>query len=437
MAPAFPLPVRVRATLDRFTTGRRGDELFRARLLVAGSLLSIPLGLLNAPLLARASHSNSVGWMTLSWAAVGVLGLLCARAGVSSRILGLGLGLVVYITMAVFREATGGFESPAWTAVVTIPVVVTFFSGIGWGAGATGAVVLEGIGYSLARIPGLPVGGGEEAWFQVVILLDAAFWMFLLVSLYEASRRRALEELQTATLGLLRADRLAATGRLAAELTHEISNPIQAVMGAADSLRLDLTTAADTDGLDPGVAECLSYLDRAAKQAAGVVDALASYVRVEPGGFVALDLAEPARRAAALTAYRFGRDGVDLRLELDTPLPAVGSADRMEQVFVNLLMNAVDACKPVGSVVIRAAAGKREVRVEVIDDGLGLSQEQKGRLFEPFFTTKPTGQGTGLGLSICEGLVTEHRGRIEVSSAPGGGTVFAVILPRAGRARPG
>ena len=103
---------------------------------------------------------------------------------------------------------------------------------------------------------------------------------------------------------------------------------------------------------------------------------------------------------------------------------------QLEQVFYNLLANAVQAVSEAGKIMVRTAlSGPGLVEVQVADDGPGISPEQRGRIFEPFFTTKPPGEGTGLGLSICSGIVKDHCGEIAVTSEPGQGTVFTVTLP--------
>ncbi len=134
--------------------------------------------------------------------------------------------------------------------------------------------------------------------------------------------------------------------------------------------------------------------------------------------------------------------GVRLVSELD-PLPPVRCRGaKVHQVVVNLLMNAIDACKQDDSVTIRTRAEPANggVRIEVVDTGSGIDPAYRERIFDPFFTTKPVGEGTGLGLSISYGIVQEHRGSIDVQSTPGKGSRFIVRLPRepdsGARARP-
>jgi signal transduction histidine kinase len=121
---------------------------------------------------------------------------------------------------------------------------------------------------------------------------------------------------------------------------------------------------------------------------------------------------------------------VHLQLDL-RPLPPVSCYPaKINQVVMNLVANAIDACGPGKVVTIRTSPVGQEVRVEVIDNGCGINPSIQPRIFEPFFTTKPVGEGTGLGLSISHGIIRDHGGSIEVKSAPGQGSVFIVHLPR-------
>jgi signal transduction histidine kinase len=125
-----------------------------------------------------------------------------------------------------------------------------------------------------------------------------------------------------------------------------------------------------------------------------------------------------------------GNRGVEVRLELQSLPRMYCFPAKINQVVMNLLTNAIDACDQGGVVTIRTRPADRGVEVEVEDNGRGIDPVLRERIFDPFFTTKPQGQGMGLGLSISYGIVRDHDGRIEVQDAPGGGTRFTVFLPR-------
>ena len=122
--------------------------------------------------------------------------------------------------------------------------------------------------------------------------------------------------------------------------------------------------------------------------------------------------------------------------EFDRRMPArlLGNPEQLIQVFMALLINAMDAMGEVGAITIRTRPGfppSEGIVAEVIDEGPGIARSEMGKIFEPFYTTKPPGRGTGLGLSICYGIVADHGGRIEVESAPGKGSTFRILLPDA------
>jgi two-component system, NtrC family, sensor kinase len=120
--------------------------------------------------------------------------------------------------------------------------------------------------------------------------------------------------------------------------------------------------------------------------------------------------------------------------ELELSLPATsGNAEQLTQVLMALMLNAVDAMDDRrGTLTVRTGRNSNrsdEVYVEIEDNGVGIPRADQSKIFEPFYTTKPPGRGTGLGLSICYGIVEDHRGRIEVESQPGRGSIFRVFLP--------
>ena len=116
--------------------------------------------------------------------------------------------------------------------------------------------------------------------------------------------------------------------------------------------------------------------------------------------------------------------------ELDPALPLVAANEgQLRQVFIGLAANALEAMEGRGTLTVRSRLHRGEVEVELEDEGSGIPEEILSRIFDPFFTTKPPGQGTGLGLAIAQGIVADHGGRIEVTSRPGKGSLFRVVLP--------
>ena len=174
----------------------------------------------------------------------------------------------------------------------------------------------------------------------------------------------------------------------------------------------------------------LAGVENAAKRIADLVGAVKSFTRMDrQGDITAFDIHEGLDSTLALFAHRIRDRGVVLTRAWATGMPLVrGSATELNQVWANLISNAVDAAGERGSLTVRTCLEGTMAVVEVIDDGPGIPPALQGRIWEPFFTTKPVGQGTGLGLDISRRIVEEHGGEISLESKPGQ-TRFAVRLP--------
>jgi len=225
---------------------------------------------------------------------------------------------------------------------------------------------------------------------------------------------------------LVQADKLASVGRLAAGVAHEINNPLTGVLTYASLLR---ERFADT----PEVAADLDVIVRETKRCRDIVRGLLDFARMSPPRHRPVDLNEVVRRAVAVVVNQLTLSRVRLDIGLATALPAVpADANQIQQVVVNLLMNAADAVGAEGGTIRIAtaeAAVPRAVELTVEDSGRGIAPEDMDHLFEPFFTTKGN-RGLGLGLAVTWGIVEAHHGTIEVKSEPGHGARFTVRLPR-------
>lgn len=226
----------------------------------------------------------------------------------------------------------------------------------------------------------------------------------------------------------LRAARLAAVGELAGQVAHEVNNPI-AIMSA--KARLLLRQHGTT--IPPHVATEIGKIAEQSDRVARIAQGLLSYCRPAPGARSSLDLRVPIRRALAYVEARAAAAGVRVSDELPGLLPSVrANAAELEQVFLNLFLNALDAMPHGGMLRVTAheeqRGGATTLAVDVMDTGEGIHEEILPRIFEPFLTTKGH-NGSGLGLSICQGLVGSHGGAIAVESRVGRGTRMTVRLP--------
>jgi two-component system NtrC family sensor kinase len=231
------------------------------------------------------------------------------------------------------------------------------------------------------------------------------------------------EELERSQAQLVQAEKMAATGRLAASLAHETNNPLQAIH---NSMHLSLHAGLGSEKR----MEYLSMAQSEVQRLIEIVQRMLDFYRPSRGRVGPADINQIVDNVLALAEKRLQHSGVRVHAQLAPSLPlATVVPDQISQVFLNVVINAIEAMPSGGDLWLETLLSKdgREVLISFRDNGLGLSSEQLANLFEPFFTTKP--DGTGLGLAISYGIVERHGGAIEVLSQPGLGATFVVKLP--------
>jgi PAS domain S-box-containing protein len=280
------------------------------------------------------------------------------------------------------------------------------------------------------------------------------------LELRNAELSKAYAELQDTESQLIHSEKMAAIGQLVAGLAHEINTPVAFVLTNLANVRRNIE---DVMAFGTGILKLLPELRKQAPQLADTMERLYEQHEIEESGPEITPLLEAAQRGmvrikelvASLRAYSridlrsetafedlnegvkatmvllepAKKPGIDIQLDL-AELPRIEcNLGKINQVFLNLLTNAVQALRDKGTirVVTRAAEGGVEVRV--IDDGPGIPIGIQKRIFDPFFTTKPVGEGTGLGLSISRKIIEAHHGTLSLDSAPGKGTEFRIWLP--------
>ena len=238
----------------------------------------------------------------------------------------------------------------------------------------------------------------------------------------DVTARREMEE------AVRRGERLASLGTFAAGVAHELNNPLGTILLAAETA---LFSAHDSSL----VAMALDDIVEDTRRAARIVKSILQFARAETTERTRLDLGDCVRRAVDLTRSHCRERGVALELRgARRGLHTVANATEIEQVLVNVIRNAAEACERGGQIWVGAEAEDDSLLVTVWDDGHGMTDAERARIFDPFYTTRAQRGGSGLGLSICHGIVTAHGGRIEVDSAPGTGTRVHLHLPAAGSA---
>jgi two-component system NtrC family sensor kinase len=236
-------------------------------------------------------------------------------------------------------------------------------------------------------------------------------------------------EAHRAQARILQSEKLAAVGQLAAGVMHEINNPLATISACVAAIEGRLPPGPET----AQAAEYLQTIDREVERCSRIVDGLLDFSRPKATPKRAVSLNAIVDETLFLVKHHQRFKQLQVVRQLADGLPdIVGSAEQLIQAVLALMLNAVDAMERGGQLTVRTRptpARTDEVVVEVEDTGLGIPAAEQGKIFEPFYTTKAPGRGTGLGLSICYGIVAEHRGRIEVDSAPGHGTTMRIVLP--------
>ncbi|RMF63851.1 MAG: HAMP domain-containing protein [Calditrichaeota bacterium] len=236
--------------------------------------------------------------------------------------------------------------------------------------------------------------------------------------------KAAAEERERQQKALIQTEKLASVGTLVSGLAHEINNPLAGIRNCLRRIMAKPEDAAQS-------AKYARLMDDALRRIENIIRDLLSFSRKRETAFQPVDLNEIVSAAVALVKLRFKKHEVRLQLRLAKKLPEIlGDAHHLEQVVVNLLLNAVDATPSGGEIEVATRATEQEVIIEVTDTGKGIPKELQHKIFDPFFTTKPVGQGTGLGLAVTKAIVEDHLGKIDFTSGAFG-TIFRVSLPRA------
>jgi len=176
----------------------------------------------------------------------------------------------------------------------------------------------------------------------------------------------------------------------------------------------------------------LKTIEKHARNCKVVVEDLLKFARGTRTHRTSVNVGRCLREVLSLLAHQFELDNIRLQTEIREDLPDIrADGEKLKQVFMNLLMNAKQAISQSGTITVRTWRDPREdaLLVSISDDGCGICAENLLKIFDPFFTTKPVGEGTGLGLSVSYGIIQDHQGRIDVSSRPGRGSTFTVVLP--------
>jgi len=233
----------------------------------------------------------------------------------------------------------------------------------------------------------------------------------------DVTQRERMEEQMSQT------EKLTSLGLLAAGVAHEVNTPLAVISNYIQMLAKQMP---ESDPRNAIIEKIVKQTFRASE----IVNNLLNFSRTGAAELADVDVNKVVEETLSLVAHPLKTSHIQIVKQFGGELPAVrGSANKLQQVFLNLFLNARDAMPNGGMLEVRTAAHNGSVEIEVVDTGGGIPREDIHRIFDPFFTTKASGRGTGLGLSVSYGIIKEHSGKIDVRSTPGRGTSFHVEFP--------
>ncbi|MEK7408958.1 MAG: ATP-binding protein [Acidobacteriota bacterium] len=273
------------------------------------------------------------------------------------------------------------------------------------------------------------IGGQIRSIFGAFTLLVLVSGMLISLTVRDANRtiQSQYEEIDRANRQLLQAAKLASVGELAGGVAHEINNPAGVILARTDYM----LAVARQEGIGGELVEGVEVVRQQARRISEIVRGLLTFARPSPLQVRKIDLNEVVERNLALVGPQCQTAGITLHRRFAQGLPPLeADPDRLGQVFVNILNNAIGAMPQGGTLsVTTELRDSHTAFVKISDTGCGIPEERLRKIFDPFFTTKKAGQGTGLGLAVSYGIIRDHGGEIQVESAAGRGSTFIVLLP--------
>jgi two-component system NtrC family sensor kinase len=291
--------------------------------------------------------------------------------------------------------------------------------------GVIAVILLANVVLSLANVR-YPVRIGLDLICLGLIVAASALVLRLIRrhdAIIAAVAQREAQIKQITRQTIPRTEKLASLGRLAAGVAHEINNPLTGVLTFAHLLR-------EKENMDAEDRQDLDLIIHETTRAAEIVRGLLDFARERPTLREPLDLNDAVRRTVRLIANQQKFEHITIDEVLEDSLPEVlGDMNQIQQVLLNLSLNACTAMAGGGRLTIRTGADDGHVTLRVADTGSGIKAEHLEKIFEPFFSTQPVGKGTGLGLSVSYGIIEQHGGTVEVQSTEGQGATFLITLP--------
>jgi len=234
------------------------------------------------------------------------------------------------------------------------------------------------------------------------------------------------EKLESTQGDLLQAEKLTSLGQMAASIAHEINNPLAGVLVYT---KLLLKKVANDTSKKEDTLSYLSKMESEVSRCSRIIRNLLDFSRQTEPMLRLVDINLVLEQVLTMVGHQAQLQNIDVLKEFNSSLPNIlGDFDQLQQVFTNLILNAIQAMPDGGRLTLRNSATDSEIRVDIQDTGIGIPKENLSQLFTPFFTTKEKDKGVGLGLAVVHGIVERHKGRIKVKSEVGKGTTFSIYL---------
>ncbi len=307
-----------------------------------------------------------------------------------------------------------------------------------WWAYAIYALGIAGVLATVFQLQRRRLERRQEEALQRKELETAEEWAMALLEKNLEIEEKNVEILRTQAR-LVQSEKMASVGQLVAGVAHEINNPVTFISSGLPSLERDLDRLAALvppeqrgerfEKVRERLARLVEAIRDGARRTAEIVRDLRTFSRLDEAVVQTVDLNKALDSTLTLLHHQT-KDRIRVVREYGDLPPVECNPGQLKQVFMNLLVNAVQAIEGEGTVTVTTARdGDDRVRVSIRDTGQGMTEDVRAKVFDPFFTTKPVGQGTGLGLFISHGIVERHGGSIDVASAPGEGTELTITLP--------
>lgn len=339
----------------------------------------------------------------------------------------LSIASVAIISFIVFQipiawwSFRNGMDADAWRKYLVFSIISALIPNL-----VLLLLVVRSISRPLQRITVAAINVTNGKYGTEVDLRKSNDEIGLLASSFnEMSRKMAedIEKLGSMNEQLMRADRLAAMGTLAAGVAHEVNNPLASMSSLIQMMQEDHKNDQET-------VEQLAMISSQIERIKNVTQDLTNFARPRPAARSKISIHDVVASAIQLAEYDIEFRSLETNVKVSPDLPQVfADPDQLQQVVLNLLLNARDAMPNGGTVEILGFEEANEIKLLISDTGPGMDVATVGKAFDPFFTTKPAGKGTGLGLAVCYGIITSHDGKIEIGQSQGGGTKIIISLP--------